>query len=300
MPDPRTTKIDRVGPNKVGDQYVVIVSALLQYEKKPVKDHPVQFYLDWIPFPSKDSLVNTEEDGRAQIQIPVSEGYHTVAFKAVRSDDGEEWRSETFRVGEFKEPEEKDLELKAARKAADLAELGLKKAKAKAEIGKLKQPVKSRLEKAIEAAQRAKALLDAKRDLRAAHTKPDPELAAAERAKELAEFERDTAQARKAIRESEPTTPIPQRVSVAISGPRGKQKLLISCPTDDGGLIPLCPGIITDGDDILPFKTDPDDRTYLYQADFNSKTCVIEVRVGGAPSQIWKGVLRGPKPAQTP
>lgn len=109
MANERTIRIDRTGPNKAGDQYVVIISALLQFERKPVKNHPVQFYLDWVAFPAENSPMPTKEDGRALIQIPVSEGNHTVAFKVVRLDGSEEWRSESFRVGEPK-AEKKDPE----------------------------------------------------------------------------------------------------------------------------------------------------------------------------------------------
>lgn len=101
----RLFRLTVVGPNKVGDDKIITATVLLQRDDHGISDWPVQFYLDREPKPVADSPVNTDSDGHAFLDIPISDGVHLVRAKVVRADGVEEWKAVTVTIKPDEKPE---------------------------------------------------------------------------------------------------------------------------------------------------------------------------------------------------
>jgi hypothetical protein len=84
---------------------------------------------------------------------------------------------------------------------------------------------------------------------------------------------------------------------VRFSGPRGKQKFVVSVNADDGTLIPDHPIGLINGDKFVGLKTNGNGFAF-YEADFQESSRYFEVRAGNSHNLMWRARLLGPRPEE--
>ncbi len=181
-------------------------------------------------------------------------------------------------------PDEKETKVLKAKTEKVKAETELKKAQEKPD------PDEQALKSERTRLERAKVSRELKEVTQGKPKKPGEEELEAERIQlERARIAHDI----KELVQQKPK--IPKRVSVTISGERGRQKLLISVSAEDNSFIPGFIGTVQDGSMVTNY-TIKDDGTAVYETNFQESSRPFEIRAGSLPDLVWRARLLGPKP----